>query len=34
MAAEGITDDDPPTNPAMGSLAYLGIPGVDRGLIS
>jgi hypothetical protein len=33
MEAEGVPEDEVTTNKAMGTTAYLGVPGVDKGLI-
>jgi hypothetical protein len=33
MEEEGVPEDEVTTNKAMGTTAYLGIPGVDRGRI-
>jgi hypothetical protein len=33
MEKEGVPEDEETTNRAMGTTAYLGVPGVDRGRI-
>jgi hypothetical protein len=33
MEEEGVPEDEVTTNKAMGTTAYLGVPGVDRGRI-
>jgi hypothetical protein len=33
MEEAGVPEDEATTNKAMGSVAYLGVPGVDRGRI-
>jgi hypothetical protein len=33
MEREGVEDEEATTNKAMGTTAYVGVPGVDRGRI-
>ncbi len=33
MEEEGTPEEEATTNPALGTLSYVGIPGVDRGRI-